>query len=75
MKRRDHLTDLRKKSAADLVASLDDARRRVLELAFARAFRKQKNIHEARELHRSIARMETILREHVAVSLAREQTK
>ena len=66
MKRRDSLTELRRQSVADLTAALTKTRSDILALSFSRAFRKQKNIREARELRKQIARLETLLREAIA---------
>ena len=72
MKRRDHLTDLKSQTVTDLVGLIKKSEQHLVELAFSSAFRKQKNVHEAHELRRQVARMKTILRQSIQQAAAAE---
>lgn len=69
MKHRDQIVELRGQSVEDLTKKLADGRKELLELTFAHALHKLKNIHSLRHQRRGIARLETILREKVVERL------
>lgn len=66
MKRRDLLTELRRKDQASLVADLSEAKKQLLALQFGVALRKLKTTHQIRSTKKNIARLETVLREDIA---------
>ncbi len=65
MKRRDLLTELRAKDQASLVADLKAAEKKLLELQFGVTLRKIKKTDEIRATRKLIARLQTLLREHL----------
>lgn len=75
MKRRDEILDLRGQSVEELTKKLADERKHLLELTFAHALHKLKNIHLLKKSRQMIARLETILREKVALRLQKTAEK
>ncbi|MEK7460853.1 MAG: 50S ribosomal protein L29 [Patescibacteria group bacterium] len=65
MKRRDLLTELRAKDQTSLVADLKAAEKKLLELQFGVTLRKIKKTDEIRATRKLIARLQTLLREHL----------
>lgn len=63
MKHRDILTDLRQKNPTDLVNLLKQEEGKLIQHRFDAAFRKLKQTSDLRTSRRSIARIQTILRE------------
>lgn len=74
MKHRDIVTELRLKTAPELVNLLKDEREKLLKQRFDVAFRKLKSTSGLKASRKSIARIQTILREKLTANLADTDT-
>ncbi len=73
MKHRDILTDLRTKSATELVDLLKSEEKKLLEQRFGFATRNLKKTSTIRVNRKQIARIQTLLREKVVEQVSKEK--